>query len=319
MPRGLVIGRNDDREGKRHAQTALLYDAARRQSPPTAPWRRCRSEECAAPARARAAPRARGGFGFGVRESAFGADDDQHAAAPPASAARSASCSGVARRQFPREKAPRRTRANRSTQRVERQQRLESAGTVARPHCCAAAARQAAPARQLLRAGRAPHAALGVKRKKAPPRRARCSSRRRNPCASPFGTACATSKRERLRTIAAGDHSTRRARTTRPSSSIDAANDVAAESTTSMRSPARRRSTRAILRASPPSISTRAPDFARRLRRRTARAPSLGTKRVLHPLEEGALLDGVAAGVGVLFEQLALPPVELRRNDDVDA
>ncbi len=50
----------------------------------------------------------------------------------------------------------------------------------------------------------------------------------------------------------------------------------------------------------------------------TSRAHS-GTKRVLHPVEKRPLFNGVTAGVGIGFEKIALPFVELRRHDDVHA
>ena len=93
---------------------------------------------------------------------------------------------------------------------------------------------------------------------------------------------------------------------------------VAAESMISMRSPARRRSTCAILCASLPSISTMPPTSLRPSTKNRRAASLLGAERVLHAIEERALLDGIAAGARVLFEQITLAFVELRRHDDVN-
>ncbi len=108
------------------------------------------------------------------------------------------------------------------------------------------------------------------------------------------------------------------ARTTLPMPSIDAAKAVPAESMTSMRSPSCRRSTRSILRASLPPISTMLPAACPpSTKKRRAALNSLRTERVLHTFEESAVFDFVAPVHRIFLEQLPLAFIQLRGNHHV--
>ena len=233
------------------------FTTRRRQSPPAAPALRCRCAGRAARARA-------------ARLRARCASSASSCVKPPSGPTttstrpgrgqqlgRGARAAARARR-APTRRARRRTRRSASNN-ASNGTALEDLGTRLRPHCCAAAAREAAPARELLRADVASDGAFAVERKK---RRTPSSwpSRRRNPSAA-FGHGlrevdlAAPARAAPLPAI----RSSRVARPTRPIVEDRGRKGAPAESTSAMRSPCRKRSTCAILCASPPAISTVSP------------------------------------------------------------
>ena len=137
----------------------------------------------------------------------------------------------------------------------------------------------------------------------------------------PFGTACATSHAQRggAAREPAGGFDQRRANDR--ADVVDRGREAARRGVDDLDAVAalQAQDVRDLVRVAAADLDDAA-DRLRTLDKESASAlapRSLGTERVLYPFEERPLVDGVAAGVRVLFEQLALAFVELRRNDDV--